>query len=311
MIVLTLLFAAAASAAPLPEAKPHALEVQARPEEVTLGEHILLQLSVTHDPRDVYALAGFDPAPLAIPPGAPPTRAVREEVRGGLVRTIFELTLVDTATLEPRIPDLVLNVTGPEGPRQLAVHGRPLKFRSLVPEEAQSSPERAHHGPKPPVPVVVRSLLWLGLLIALAALIVAFMLTRRALRSWRRRPAALPRPETYDEAALRRLRELRGSARWRRGEGRAMVFALSELVRGYLGERLRFNALEMTSEEFVAELHHRRLIGLDLVELIDDVRWADLVKFAKVEPSEQECVRALDRAESLVRHTRLRPAVAA
>jgi hypothetical protein len=34
------------------------------------------------------------------------------------------------------------------------------------------------------------------------------------------------------------------------------------------------------------------------------VRWEDLVKFAKLEPSAEECLRGLDRAESLIRHTR-------
>jgi hypothetical protein len=50
---------------------------------------------------------------------------------------------------------------------------------------------------------------------------------------------------------------------------------------------------------------------LHLDELTDEVHWEDLVKFAKLEPAADECLRALERAESLVRHTRLRPAVAA
>lgn len=311
MIALLALLFAAPGAAPLPEAQPFALELEAQPEEVTLGEHLLVRVAVTHDARDVYALPGFDPAPLVIPKGAPPLRVKREEVAGGHVRTVFELTLVDTATLEPRIPDLTLAVTGPQGPRQLSIRGRPLKFHSLVDEEGQGAPDRAHHGPKPPVPVLVRSLLWLWLLLGLAALVVAAVLIRRALRRRAARPRALEPSETFDELALRRLRELRDGARWRKGEGRAAIFALSEIVRAYLGERLQFNALDLTSEELLAALRHRRLPGLHFEELLDELRWQDLVKFARVEPSGEECLRALDRAESLVRHTRLRPAVAA
>src|SRR5919204_338236 len=104
---------------------------------------------------------------------------------------------------------------------------------------------------------------------------------------WRCRPAARRR-----------------DAPWARGQGRAAIFALSEIVRGYLGARLHFNALDLTSEEFVAELRRRRLIGLDLASLIEEVRWEDLVKFAKLEPTAEECARGIDLAESLIRHTR-------
>jgi len=268
-----------------------------------------VHIAVEHDARDVYTLPGFDPAPMAVPQGAPQPRMRREELASGRVRTVFEFMLADYATLEPRLPDLTLLVSGPEGPRQVSLRGRPLKFRSLVKEEGQGAADQAHHGPKPPVPVMVRSLLWLWLLLGLLAAAAAAVLLLRH----RRRPRE-PLPETllaFDDQALERLAALRNDAPWKRGEGRATIFVLSEIVRGYLGERLQFGALDLTSEEFLAELHHRRLIGLDLAELTEEVRWEDLVKFAKLEPTEEECLRALAQAESMIRHTRPQRAVAA
>ncbi|HTO95764.1 MAG TPA: hypothetical protein VMK66_01865 [Myxococcales bacterium] len=296
---LALLLAAGA----LPEASPLSLEVRAEPEEVTLGEHIAVRVSVEHDARDVYSLPAFDPAPLAAPPGAPAPSSRREELDGSKARTVFELTLADYGTVEPRLPDLTLAVSGPEGARQVSVRGRPLRFRSLVQEEGESSPERSHHGPKPPVPAWVPSYLWawlLGGLLAAAALIILFL-------RYRKKRAARPQAEPlafYDEVALERLSQMRESAPWARGGGRPAIFTLSEIVRGYLGERLQFNALDLTSEEFIEALRKRRLIGLDLQELIEEVRWEDLVKFAKLEPSGEECLRGVDRAEWLIRHTR-------
>jgi len=298
-VIAALLLAASAA---LPEASPLALDVRVDPEEVTLGDHISVRVAVEHDIRDVYSLPAFDPSPLAIPPGAPAASSQREELKEGKARTTFELTLADYATLEPRLPDLTLSVTGPEGNRQLSIRGRPLKLRSLVDEEGQPTPERAHHGPKPPVPVYVRSDLWAFLLGGSLLLAALFVLWRK----WRRRPALeQPAPEVFaEEVALERLAVLRAQAPWTTGQGRAAIFALSEIVRGYLGDRLQFNALDLTSEEFVAELHRRRLIGLDLANLIEEVRWEDLVKFAKLEPTPEECVRGIDRAELLIRHTR-------
>jgi hypothetical protein len=281
--------------------------VQVAPEEVSLGEHVLVRIAVDHDTRDVYALPGFDPAPLAVPQGEPPPRVHREEV-GGHARTVFELTLADYGTLTPRLPDLSLHVIGPDGERALTVRGRPLKFRSLVKEEGAPAADRAHHGPKPPVPVLVRSLLWLWLLLGLlgaAAAAIGFRHYRRRLQQPEETLAPVVEP---DDLALQQLAALREDSPWKRGEGRPAIFRLSEIVRGYLGARLQFNALDLTCEEFLAELRHRRLMGLDLRELEDELRWEDLVKFAKLEPSAEECVRGISRAEAMVHHTRpLRP----
>lgn len=310
-MTLLLLLALAADAGLLPEAQPYALDVQVSPEEVTLGQHLSVTISVEHDARDVYSLPAFDPAPMAVPQGAPLPRVRREELPGGHVRTLFEMVLADYGTVEPRLPDMELLVSGPEGARQVSLRGRPLKFRSLVQDEGQGSAEHAHHGPKPPVAVMVRSWLWLGLLGALVALAGSFFfwrfLAKRKLLDKKEATVVLG----GDDLALQQLEALRAAAPWAKGEGRAAIFRLSEIVRGYLGDRLQFNALDLTSEEFIDELHHRRLLGLDLAGLIEEVRWEDLVKFAKVEPTAEECLRGIDRAESLIRHTRPQRAVAA
>jgi len=301
---------AVAAAATLQEASPLALDVRVDPEEVTLGEHIAVRIAVEHDAREVYALPVFDPTPLAVPPGAPQPRSRREELGSGKARTVFELTLADYGTLEPRLPDLLLAVSGADGPRQLQVRGRPLKFRSLVQEEGQGSAERAHHGPKPPVPLMVRSFLWVWVLGGLAVAVALFFLRKRLASLWRGRERDTTSEPFFDDLALERLWALRTEAPWTLGRGRAAIFELSEIVRAYLGARLQFNALDLTSEEFVAELHRRRLIGLDLAALIEEVRWEDLVKFAKLEPTAEECLRGIDIAESLIRHTRPLRAIA-
>ncbi len=233
---MTALLALLLAAGALPEASPLSVSLEATPEEISLGDHVQVRLSVEHDARDVYSLPAFDPAPLAAPPAAAAPRSRREDLGQGKARTTFELTLADYGTLQPRIPDLALGVSGPDGPRQLSIRGRPLKFRSLVQEEGEPTPERAHHGPKPPVPVKVRSYLWAWLLGGLLLAAALLLLWRR----WRKsRPA--PRDEQpevfFDDLALQRLAALRADAPWSQGEGRAAIYALSEIVRGYLGAR--------------------------------------------------------------------------
>src|SRR5439155_925351 len=79
----------------LPEATPLGLDVQVAPEQVSLGEHVLVRIAVDHESRDVYSLTGFDPSPLAVPQGTPPMKVHREELPEGHARTVFELTLAD------------------------------------------------------------------------------------------------------------------------------------------------------------------------------------------------------------------------
>ena len=302
MIAILLAILAAAEAGALPEATPLGLDVQVAPEQVSLGEHVLVRIAVDHESRDVYSLTGFDPSPLAVPQGTPPMKVHREELPEGHARTVFELTLADYGTVEPRVPDLTLHVTGAEGDRVLNIRGRPLKFRSLVQEEGGRPADQAHHGPKPPVPVLVRSYLWVWLLLGVLAVAAAIVVLRR--RKARPPAEALPEKVEPDDLALQQLQALEADAPWKRGEGRASIFRLSEIVRGYLGARLEFNALDLTSEEFLEILHKRRLMGLDLAELEAEIRWEDLVKFAKLEPTADECLRGIQRAESMVRHTR-------
>jgi len=302
--VIAIILAAAAAAAPgtpPPPVDPFALSVVADRPEVTLGEPFTVTIRVEHPALDVYAL----PEPLAVDPlvlrGAP---GISRAPKGERAETTFTLPLAVLKSLEPRLPALALRVDGPDGVRQATVPETPIRLRSLVAEERAPNPERAHHGPKPPVPVLVRSFLWAWLLGG-ALLLVAALLALRELRRRRAlRPVPTAPPPTAEEEAMARLLALKQRRPWDRGQGRAAVFELSEIVRAYLGRRLRFDALDSTTEELLAELRRRRILGLDLLELSEELSWQDLVKFAKAEPSGEECERAIDRAASLVDRTR-------
>jgi hypothetical protein len=302
VIALLLAAAAAAPAAqPGPTAHPFALSARPDKEEVTLGEPFTLTVRVEHPALDVYAL----PDPLAVEPlalGGAPT--VSRQSNGDRAETTFTLPLVALKSLEPHVPPLALRVDGPEGARQLEVPQTPIRLRSLVAEERAPSAERAHHGPKPPVPVLVRSFLWAWLLGGVLLLVAGLLALREARRRRALRPLPVPPPPTPEEEAMARLLSLKQRRPWDRGLGRAAVFELSEIVRAYLGRRLCFDALDLTTEELLAELRRRRLLGLDLPELSGELSWQDLVKFAKAEPGAEDCERAIDRAASLVDRAR-------
>jgi hypothetical protein len=272
------------------------------------GRPFHYRIEIAHEPADAYALPADVGEQLAKGSlqlqGEPAVSREASPEQG--TRTTFDLTLVVNSSLKPEIPELRLLVQGPAGPRQLTVPSQPVEVKSLVEAEGAGSAEHAHHGPKPPEPVWVRSWLWAWLLLGLAALAALAVLVRR----WLARRAALaalpPPPPTPHDEAFRRLKALRLRAPWTRGEGRLAIFELSEIVRSYLGARLGFHAVDLTSEELVRDLAGRPLPGLDLKDFAARLQWEDLVKFARTEPTPQECLEAIEAAGVLVERTQER-----
>src|SRR5438105_2549940 len=147
----------AAALLAVPQAQPIHLDARVDKERIALGDPFSLTISIEHPSLDTYALPpSLSVAPLAL--RGPPQ--VSRAKAGDHARTTFTIPLADYRTLEPQIPTLTLAVDGPEGPREFTLPPQPLELRSLVAEARAPTPERAHHGPKRPVPVVVRSFLW-------------------------------------------------------------------------------------------------------------------------------------------------------
>jgi hypothetical protein len=80
-------------------------------------------------------------------------------------------------------------------------------------------------------------------------------------------------------------------------------FRLSEILRGYLGERYGFDALECTSSELMAQLRRLKAPGLPEDGLMRFISESDLVKYARAESSPDSCREALTFGYSLLDQT--------
>jgi len=300
-----------ATAKELPEAKPLELRTSIDHPQITLGQTFQLVLDIVHDPADTYALPldlgetlGKGSLELR---GEPQLSRTPPAPGAPGARTIISIPLTDVASMKPTLPELVLEVQGPSGARHLHVQpSQTLSVDSLVAKEGEPNQEHAHHGPKPPEQITVRSYLWLWILLVLAAVAAAILVVRMLRARAEAEARAPPPPEPEDVEAQRRLLDLRRRAPWKDGQGRAAIFELSEIVRTYLGKRLGFNAVDLTSEELLLALAQKQAPGLDLPRFTERVQWEDLVKFAKLEPESGECELALDAAGELVERTRSR-----
>ena len=81
---------------------------------------------------------------------------------------------------------------------------------------------------------------------------------------------------------------------------REFHFQLSGVVRGYLGERFGFDALECTSGELVREVERRALPGVEFGALQRFVDQCDVARYARAEVPVPACAAVLAWARSLL-----------
>lgn len=123
---------------------------------------------------------------------------------------------------------------------------------------------------------------------------------------WKRRPKPVPPPPPPRppwEVALEELFDVRIAKLVEQGRYAEHFDRVSDAIRRYLGARYGFDGLETTTHE---ALHALRRVVPKIVVLGDIENFlqeADLVKFAKLVPTEAECYSTLARAEELVRRT--------
>jgi hypothetical protein len=133
-----------------------------------------------------------------------------------------------------------------------------------------------------------------------------------ALRWWRKRPRVVkgPPPKLPWVLALEELAAIRRSSLLADGQGDQYYDLVSDSVRKYLGARYGFDGLEATTDEMHGFLIRVRPPISRMVEIMRFLEECDLVKFARVVPTDQDCTDALDRGETIVHmtmpHTRTR-----
>ncbi|MGB8166764.1 MAG: DUF4381 family protein [Chthoniobacteraceae bacterium] len=134
-----------------------------------------------------------------------------------------------------------------------------------------------------------------AVVIALLLLIGAALLIRRWIKS---RPA--PPPPTPRSIALRGLERLRGEVKSL--DPYAFSFAVSEVLRTYVGAAYRLHATQQTSPEFLAEISGSpKFSDSDRKLLAGFLEHCDLIKFARIHADAGDSLRLLDSAFAFVR----------
>ena len=145
---------------------------------------------------------------------------------------------------------------------------------------------------------------WVWIVLATAA--VAFLFGRLAekLRERAALPKPSPPPPPPHVLALEALRRLSEKGFLERNESDPFYVELSAILREYLEGRFRLNAPEQTTEEIVEGLSRSpELTGRQRNVLLEFLRRADLVKFAKGSAEREAMQEAFDVAKRFVQET--------
>jgi hypothetical protein len=162
----------------------------------------------------------------------------------------------------------------------------------------------------PPVEILVEDrrlkivlLVVAGVLVGVALGFLLYFFIRRRRARWVPPPPSRP----AHEIALEKLVALRSAGYLDRGEVRPFYFGVSEAIREYLGNRYRFDSLELTTTELMNEMRPVAMAGLEHNELLKFLLDCDLVKFAKYIPPLEDAQRIVSQAEHIVHATKLIP----
>jgi hypothetical protein len=131
--------------------------------------------------------------------------------------------------------------------------------------------------------------------------LIALFLAGTALLFWALRTPAQTRPETPPNIeAQRKLRQA-----WVLiGTPALFAEAVADILRVYLGERFNFHAPERSTEEFLQELQRMPQMTEEQKKLLGQfLLFCDLSKFARHDPSEDECRNLHTIAVNLVDET--------
>lgn len=289
-LLVTPALAQAPAGATLPDVEPRGFQARVQPEQVLLGEPFVYELVITHPADQRYELElppDLGDFELLSQARTPPLAGKEPAV------TTFRLKLSAFNLGMLTLPEVPFLVATPEGPKRFVAPGRTLEVASTLPEDAQAEGADLKDI-RPPTEVAIRSwtLLWglLGLLGALLLGLVAWRLFQKYRgRSQTRLEPLLP----LDVRTRKALDTLTSEALPAQGRVKDFYFRLSEIIRGYLGERYGFDALECTSSELMLELRRRKPLGLPEDGLMRFVSESDLVKYARAESTPESCREAL------------------
>lgn len=236
---------------------------------------------------------------------------------------VLEFAAIDTIDIDERLKELTARllitsfdstlITIPPIVAETATHrelSRPLALKIIQPEVDLSDPTQIEDIKAPwdeeltfadLMSLIFQSPVTWAIGGLLLALLVAWLIYREIKRRQALPPAEPKRILSPLEQALEALKALEREGYATRGLYKEHFTRLTDILRLYIEQRQAMPAMEMTSYELLV-LHRERGLTSALYRQLEEIlRQADLVKFAKYSPEQEDASEALETVRVFVR----------
>ncbi|MEX1138144.1 MAG: DUF4381 family protein [Bacteroidota bacterium] len=228
-------------------------------------------------------------------------KAFEPEIQGGRLRQAFVVRVTSFEPGETAIPSIGFQVVSgtDSSTRRVLANAVPVTITTVEVE-----PDAELKDIKPPLeaPWAFEDVLpWL-ILLAIASILGAAYWYYRKYKQGLKAVSEPARPALpAHEQALLALRELEEKRLWQQGKVKEFYSEVSEIIRRFFESRFHIIALELTTDEILAELKRSPAAQPILKPVNTFLLAADLVKFAKYEPAIAENEEELQMAYAIVR----------
>jgi hypothetical protein len=288
--------------APADEAvQPQDVSVRVEPKQVRIGDPFVYEVVLTHPKDQRYELV----LPKETGDFELLDQTRQRQDGPDSATTTFGVRMSAFALGTVQVPALTFDVATPDGPKKFSLPGREVDVTSTLPADADGQGAELFDY-QPPQEVPIRS--W-QLVLTVLGVLAAVLLAWALWRWWKNRPkhVVVVPPLPLDVRTRKALDALKAEDLPARGHVKDYYFRLSEIIRGYLGERYAFEALECTSSELMASLRRLPTPGLPEAALMRFVSESDMVKYARADASPESCRDALGFAYALIDKTYVPP----
>lgn len=141
----------------------------------------------------------------------------------------------------------------------------------------------------------------IGVVLALVALF--FIIKKLTKKKETPAPIDVPQESLY-QRTTRLLDSLDHKKLWQSGAVKQYYVELTDILRGYIEERFKTPAMELTTDELLTNTHNHKEMSKHYDELSQILTTADLAKFAKAQPLPFEHTQALEQTRKFVEATK-------
>ncbi|MEQ8172995.1 MAG: BatD family protein [Candidatus Eremiobacterota bacterium] len=261
------------------------IAVKVDKQEITAGDVIEYTLTVKSDKsiKPAFPEKGLNVAPFELLDFS----KTESEENGMIIRNyIYKISIYETGDFElaPVIFKYVINGKEESKSTEKAIK---IKVKSVLPADANDiKPIKAPQEFKTPVPYRFLYTAGLIMLILFLLIVISYFLYRKYVMKKSRKEEALPLLPPEEEAH-KSIDELIKLNLLHEGKIKDFYITLSDIVRRYVERRFVIMTFEKTTDEIIHQMRQKDIRYVNnLKVLLSDF---DLVKFAKLIPSNAEC----------------------